>query len=401
MIMKTQIKKIIFSIFLITLTFSCSKNEDVDSTPPGILSNISVVPTNGGGIISYSLPSDNDISYVRAEYTNSQGEEVFRVSSRYNTSLEINGLNQTTSIKVRLYVVDENENISDEVEIEFTPLESFIYLVQESIEIVPDLGGVKISWDNIESKTVFVFLHIMNAGEEEVRILSSNNEEETRFVRGLESAEMNFATRIEDFEGNTTTLEDKGNFTPLFEQEIDKSTWSLVGNLSVDGNAWEGETANFWDNVVDTAASGNDDSYFIIWRDQNGGSLNWPLDIVVDMNKNIKIHRFTVWQRAYWYNGPADLPYYYQEENIKQFDLYSSNDAQEWTFLGSYDIGDPRDGEGNIPNTSLEAAASGHDFELEGVSEAFRYLKISITANYGSETYVHGSEITLFGLDNL
>jgi ethanolamine utilization protein EutP (predicted NTPase) len=90
MIMKTQIKKIIFSIFLITLTFSCSKNEDVDSTPPGILSNISVVPTNGGGIISYSLPSDNDISYVRAEYTNSQGEEVFRVSSRYNTSLEIN-----------------------------------------------------------------------------------------------------------------------------------------------------------------------------------------------------------------------------------------------------------------------------------------------------------------------
>ena len=48
MIMKTQIKKIIFLIFLITLTFSCSKNEDVDSTPPGILSNISVVPTNGG-----------------------------------------------------------------------------------------------------------------------------------------------------------------------------------------------------------------------------------------------------------------------------------------------------------------------------------------------------------------
>ena len=160
--MKTQIKKIIFSIFLITLTFSCSKNEDVDSTPPGILSNISVVPTNGGGIISYSLPSDNDISYVRAEYTNSQGEEVFRVSSRYNTSLEINGLNQTTSIKVRLYVVDENENISDEVEIELTPLESFIYLVQQSIEISPDLGGVKITWENIATKTVFVYVHILN-----------------------------------------------------------------------------------------------------------------------------------------------------------------------------------------------------------------------------------------------
>ena len=54
----------------------------------------------------------------------------------------------------------------------------------------------------------------MNAGVEEVRILSSNNIEETRFVRGLESTEMNFSTRIEDFEGNTTTLEDKGKFHP-------------------------------------------------------------------------------------------------------------------------------------------------------------------------------------------
>lgn len=395
---------ILFSTFvfaLASLVLSCSKADDGDTTPPGSLTVISITPTNGGGIVSYELPSDLDILYVTAVYTNSNGEEISRVSSKYNTDIEVSGLNQTTPVSVQLFVIDESYNRSIPVIIEFTPLPSFIYLVQESIEIIPDLGGVKISWDNIESKTVFVFLHIMNAGVEEVRILSSNNIEETRFVRGLESIEMNFSTRIEDFEGNTTTLEDKGNFTPLFEQEIDKSTWSLVGNLSVDGNAWEGETTNFWDNVVDTASSGNDDSYFIIWRDQNGGSLNWPLDIVVDMNKNIKIHRFTVWQRAYWYNGPTDTPYYFQEENIKQFDLYSSNDAQEWTFLGSYDIGDPRDGEGNIPNASLEAAASGHDFELEGVSEAFRYLKISITGNFGSETYVHGSEITLFGLDNL
>ena len=386
---------------LVTLVFSCSKSEDGDSTPPGKLTVNSVTPTNGGGIISYNLPTDTDILYVTAVYTNTNGDEISRVSSKYNTSIEVSGLNQTTPISVQLYVIDESYNRSEVVEIEFTPLPSFIYLVQDSIEIIPDLGGVKISWDNIESKTVYVFLHIMNAGTEEVRILSSNNEEETRFVRGLESVEMTFSTRIEDFEGNTTTLEEKDTLTPLFEEEIDKSPWTLVSGLSVNGNAWEGETTNFWDNVVDTAAASNDDSYFIIWRDQNGGSLNWPLDIVIDMNKNIKIHRLTLWQRAYWYGGPDGVPYYFQEENMKAFELYTSNDAQEWTFLGAYDIGDPRDGEGNIPSSSLEAAAAGHDFELEGVSEAFKYLKISITANYGSETYVHGSEITLFGLDNL
>ena len=209
---------------IVTLSLSCAQTDDGDTTPPGKLSVISTTPTNGGGIIAYELPDDLDILYVTAEYTNSNGEKISRVSSKYNTDIEVSGLNQTTPITIQLYVVDESYNRSIPVEVEFIPLPSFIYLVQESIEIVPDLGGVKISWDNIESKTVFVFLHITSAGEEEVRILSSNNEEETRFVRGLESTEMNFSTRIEDFEGNTTNLEDKGDFTPLFEQEIDKST---------------------------------------------------------------------------------------------------------------------------------------------------------------------------------
>jgi hypothetical protein len=398
--MKTQIKKIIFSIFLITLTFSCSKNEDVDSTPPGILSNISVVPTNGGGIISYSLPSDNDISYVRAEYTNSQGEEVFRVSSRYNTSLEINGLNQTTSIKVRLYVVDENENISDEVEIEFTPLESFIYLVQQSIEISPDLGGVKITWENIASKTVFVYVHILNGTDETIRILSSDNAEESLFIRGLDAVEMTFSTKVEDFDGNITDLQVVGNYTPLFEEKIEKNTWTLIASQSINGNAYEGRTVNFWDDIVDTVETDSDNSYFIATRENNGGSLNFPLDIVIDLNKNVKIKRFKLWQRAYWYQG-GGVTYHYQEENLKSFNLYASNDAQSWELLGEFDIGDPRDSAGNIPASAFQEAIDGHDFSLDNTSEQFRYLKISITSNYGSTIITVGSEITLYGLDNL
>ena len=398
--MKTQIKKIIFSIFLVTLTFSCSKNEDVDSTPPGILSNISVVPTNGGGIISYSLPSDNDISYVRAEYTNSQGEEVFRVSSRYNTSVEINGLNQTTPIKVRLYVVDENENISDEVEVEFTPLESFIYLVQQSIEISPDLGGVKITWENIATKTVFVYVHILNGSDETIRILSSDNAEESLFIRGLDAVEMTFSTKVEDFDGNITDLQVVGNYTPLFEEKIEKNTWTLIASQSINGNAYEGRTVNFWDDIVDTVETDSDNSYFIATRENNGGSLNFPLDIVIDLNKNVKIKRFKVWQRAYWYQG-GGVTYHYQEENIKSFNLYASNDAQSWDLLGQFDIGDPRDSAGNIPASAFQEAIDGHDFTLANTSEQFRYLKFSITSNYGSTQLTVGSEITLFGLDNL
>lgn len=387
-------------IFCIVFT-SCSKEDEGDTTPPSILSVVSVTPTNGGGIITYDLPNDDDILYVKAVYTNTNGVEVNRASSSYNNNIEISGLNQTTPLTITLYVVDENYNQSAPVYVELTPLESFIYLVQESIEISPDLGGMRVSWQNIESKTVYVFLHIDNGTEEEVRILSSNTAEEVIYVRGLESIEITVSTRVEDFDENSTDLEQKAILTPLFEEVIDKSTWSLIASQSVDGNAWEGATVNFWDDVIDSPGSNADNSYFIIWRDQNGGSLNWPLDIVIDLNKTVKIHRFKVWQRAFWYNGPADTPYYFQEENMKSFNLYASNDAQTWQELGQFDIGDPRDSEGNIPASSLQDAANGHDFELDGVSEAFRYLKISLTSNYGSETYVHGSEITLYGLDNL
>ena len=399
--MKKNINEILlFSIFILTTFFACSDNDNLDTTPPGIVTNITVTPINGGGIINYSLPADDDILYVKAVYTNSLGEEVFRVSSKHNTSLEVNGLNQTSPLKVKLYVVDENQNFSETTEIEFTPLKSFIFLVQESINITPDLGGVKITWDNIASKTVFVYVHIFNNGNETIRILSSDNLQENIFVRGLEAKELTFSTKVEDFDGNITELEEKGKYTPLFEEKIDKSTWSLISGQSINGDAYEGRTVNFWDDVVDTVETDADNSYFIITRDNNGGSLKFPLDIVIDLNKNVKIQRFKVWQRAFWYQG-GGVTYHYQEENIKTFDLYASNDAQTWDLLGQFDIGDPRDAAGNIPTEAFQEAIDGHEFSLPNTSEQFRYLKFSITSHYGSTQITVGSEITLFGLDNL
>ena len=383
------------------LLYGCNNDESQDFNPPGVLTIQNISPTNGGGIISYILPEDSDILFVRAEYTNSLGVDVYRVSSSHNDSIEIDGLNQNTPVQVRLFVVDQSENMSEPVEIEFTPLPSFIFLVQQSISISPDLGGVKLEWENIAEKTVYVHLHIVNGDSEDVRILSSNNVNENIFVRGLESIEMTFLTKVEDFDGNITELEEKGTLTPLFEEMIDKSTWTLMSQLSVNGNAWEGQTTAFWDDIVDTAETNSDNSYFIIWRDQNGGTLNWPLDIVINLNKNVLIHRFKVWQRAFWYNGPTGIPYYYQEENMRSFNLYASNNAIDWILLGEFDIGDPSDENGNIPQNYIDAAANGHDFDLDAVSEPFRYLKFSITSNFGSDTYVHGSEISLWGLDNI
>jgi hypothetical protein len=386
-------------LLLISIVVSCESEDKKDTTPPGELTITSTEATYGGAIISYTLPNDDDILYVRADYTNGKGAAVFRTVSKHVNQIEVSGFVIEDDVTVSLTVVDENQNKSKAVEHEIRPLQSFIYLVQESIEIVPDLGGVQLSWENIEEKTVFIYLHIADGDEEETRILSSSNATENIFVRGLEAKELGFSTKVEDFDGNITSLIDEGYYTPLFEEKINKDTWTLVSNLSIDGNAYEGATVNFWDDVVDTFETNSDNSYFIINRNDNGGVLRWPLDIVIDLNKKVKINRFKVWQRAFWYNGPGDQPYYYQSENFRSFDLFVSMDKSEWALLGSFQIEEPTNGD--ISQALLDEAAAGHNFNLNEISPEFRYLKLSITSNFGSDSFCHGSEISLFGRDNL
>ena len=388
--------KLLKILVLIVMIFGC-KNEN--SSEVSIIEIIEVIPNNGGGTIYYNLPT-GDILYVEASFVNSQGENVKRNSSSYNNYIEVDGFVGDSEVEVELRAVNSNDESSEPVLVRFVPLTSFVYLVQDSIEISPDLGGVKLTWNNPSNKTVYVYLNINNGSDSETRILSSKSINPNIFVRGLQAISTDFSSRVEDVDGNTTGEKNLGTYTPLFEQKIEKNSWRLVSNLSIDGNAWEGRTTNFWDDIIDTAETNNDNSYFIIWRDRNSGTLQWPLDIVVDMNKKARINRFVVWQRAYWYGGQAGVPYYYQAENLKSFDLFVSNDALNWDLLGSFDLGIPAV-DGVIPEQSLEEAANGHEFSLEEVTGEFRYFKFSITSNFGSDTYVHGSEISLYGIDNL
>jgi hypothetical protein len=395
----------IYILLLAAFAFIACNEEVLDTTAPGKVTDISYTPTNGGAILTFTAPDDDDLLYVKAVYTNSLGKEVFKVTSHYGDSIEIDGFKEATPQQVKLYAVDRSFNVSEAAEIEVTPLKSFIYLVQESIQLQEQLGGVRITWENPDQKTVFVYVNFSKNGKTYERILSSALSSPVLMIRGLEPEEYSFSVTVEDFNGNKTEKVDVGNFKPLLEQKIDKSTWKVLQNLSVDGDKWEGTLASFWDDVVDTKESGADNSYFIINRDDNGGMLRWPLDIVVDLNKTVVVNRFVVWQRAFAYvnaeqNGVSTDYYYYKEENMRSFAVSVSTDKITWTSLGTFDIGDPRDAAGDISPAKYKEAIDGHEFNLESVSQPFRYLKFSVLSNYGSETNVYGSEITLYGLDN-
>ena len=397
--------KYIYILLLAAFAFTACNEEVLDTTAPGKVTDISYTPTNGGAILTFTAPDDDDLLYVKAVYTNSLGKEVFKVTSHYGDSIEIDGFKEATPQKIKLYAVDRSNNHSEPAEIEVTPMKSFIYLVQESIQMKEQLGGVRITWENPDQKTVFVYVNFSKAGKTYERILSSALSDPVLMIRGLDPEEYSFSVTVEDFNGNKTDKMDVGTYKPLLEQKIDKSTWKVLQNLSVDGDKWEGTLASFWDDVVDTKESGSDNSYFIINRDDNGGMLKWPLDIVVDLNKTVVVNRFVVWQRAFAYvnaeqNGVSTDYCYYKEENMKSFSVSVSTDKLTWTSLGVFDIGDPRDASGVISPAKYKEAIDGHEFNLESVSQPFRYMKFSILSNYGSETNVYGSEITLYGLDN-
>ena len=397
--------KYIYILLLAAFAFTACNEEVLDTTAPGKVTNISYKPTNGGAVLTFTAPDDDDLLYVKAVYTNSLGKEVFKVTSHYGDSIEIDGFKEATPQKVKLYAVDRSNNNSEAAEIEVTPMKSFIYLVQESIQMKEQLGGVRITWENPDQKTVFVYVNFSKAGKTYERILSSALSDPVLMIRGLDPEEYSFSVTVEDFNGNKTDKMDVGTYRPLLEQKIDKSTWKVLQNLSVDGDKYEGTLASFWDDVIDTKESAADNSYFIINRDDNGGMLKWPLDIVVDLNKTVVVNRFVVWQRAFAYvnaeqNGVSTDYCYYKEENMKSFSVSVSTDKLTWTSLGTFDIGDPRDAAGVISPAKYKEAIDGHEFNLESVSQPFRYMKFSVLSNYGSETNVYGSEITLYGLDN-
>ncbi len=399
------LKQLCLLTVITILAVACNK-QNFDTTPPGKLNVLNVIPTHGGAKIAYSLPPDNDVLYVKAVYKTSKGAEIFKASSIYIDTIEVEGFNDTTAQNIVLYVVDRAKNQSEGTQVEVNPLVSHIHLVNNSVQVQETFGGVKVSWQNIMEKTVHVKLLFTSLkGTDSVMISRSSRVYSTQ-IKNLDTLTYNVKCIVEDNYENKTPARNIGTFKPMFEQKIDKSTWVLEKTLSANGDAWEGLTANFWDDIIDTRQNATDNSYFIMTKANNGGSFNYPLDIVINLNKKVVINRFKVWQRDFDYNNRTEdnisvVSYYYQPENVRSFSLYVSNNLETWEPVGNFDIGNPADEDGNIDQNFIDIASGGHEFVLEQVTAPFQYLKFSITANYGSSDNICCSELTLFGVDNV
>ncbi|MGM0621997.1 MAG: DUF4959 domain-containing protein, partial [Bacteroidota bacterium] len=93
-----------------------------DSQPPQPISSTVVENEPGGATITYNLPDETDLLYVKAEYTLSDGEQYETRSSIYLNSVKVEGYGDTNEHTVTLYTVDRGENVSDPVDVTIQPL---------------------------------------------------------------------------------------------------------------------------------------------------------------------------------------------------------------------------------------------------------------------------------------
>lgn len=422
---------------------SCTDDNETTLTA---VTNLSYEPTMGGAIISFTAPNSNDLLYIKAAYTNSLGENVYRATSIYDNKIEIDGLaDENKDYPVAITAVDKWGGETSPVMINVRPGRSYINAIADNIQIQPLCGGMVISWENpmgLESaddasvnntgKPVYVVLEYTDAqGNTKTRYLTSRMKNAVAKIRGLFEGDYKVSYHIEDFSGNKTAQSELKTVMVPAEAEFPKYTeeedatqgtlrtyiWTLVPKLTTLQEAWEYKNSAIFNGVVDSNTKNTQDYCGTDCDNSSvnyGSSIPWDtdqVDIVIDMHQVVSISRLKAWQRCFKY---GDQPYsggnctggisddydYYQPDNLKRFKLYGSMtlNEEDWFLIKDCDIA-TNSTAGTLPvmwtnpdyfgkevympnNDSYAAAIEGHEWELDEMTEPVRYIRIRMVENW-------------------
>lgn len=376
----------------------------VDSIAPPAIdeASINIVPKAGGAVIFYDLPRGvNDLSYVKCEYTFNDEPYVVRASI-YIDSLIIEGLGSDDPIDVTLYLVDHSENVSPGVTKNFKPETPPWIAIYESLSILPDFGGVSVSWVNETETEIGIIIYSEDSITKELREgaarYSKDREVEVKFV-GYDFVPTRFAARIMDRWGNISPMKDT-MVTPLYEVELDKKKWSAL-ELPGDNNTTLNSRplTNAWNNnyAYSNAA---------MWTTLEGEFMPFPMYFTIDLGETVKFSRMKLWPRArsdYYYNAGTFRKFEVwgameyvdrKDEAYWRYD-YSPNPSDpnrvlktdiwkndgHWEKLGEFEVKRPS---GNTSSTQfpegedLAFAAAGFNFDVSYKKKPLRYIRFVV-----------------------
>lgn len=389
----------IITLFLV-LVSSCSEDRvgqnPTDNTPPERISHVQIEPLPGGAKISYDLPKNTDISYVRCDYL-FKGEKKEARSSIYNNYVLVEGLGEIEPCEFSLYLVDHSENQSEPYTDSFTPLEPPYQTIFKTISMEPDFGGVTIRWKNENKAIIGAFLLAVNdEGEwDEYDLVFSALKDDKHSIRGYNTDKRLFGVSLVDQFGNTTdTL--KFSAIPLYEKELDKKKFK-EGYLNGDNNSVNGSRPlkNIWDGNLS-----------VIWHTNANAGFTPPQTFTIDLGVNAQLSRFLLYNR-YDFSYAQHNPRFFEIWGTKDFshdvhDEFWKGEAwkDEWTLLGDYEVVKPSGLPlGQVTEEDKAAEKAGFEFMFESGAGEFRYLRFVVKETWARTSALHINEVTIFGDD--
>ena len=388
-------RKLIFLIAIAGMfSFLTGCEEDIkeplfkDAQPPGPVSSPEVQNLPGAAIISYTLPTDEDLLYVKAEYTLSNGQKVEAKSSNFLSSLKVEGFGDTSEQTVTLYAVDRSENVSTPVTVKVNPELPDVDAVKNTIEMIADFGGVLYRWKNENNASLaFMILATDSTGTlSEVETVYSGVTDGQYTVRGFAPEEKEFAIVIRDRWDNYSDTA-KVTVTPLFEQELDKTKFVQVTlDNDHDWGAWEGRYSNSFD--------GNINTFNHTWA-----GTGWPQYWTVDLGVVARLSRVVIVQRQ---------TFFYRHGNPRLLDIWGIKETpdQDGSLDKWYPLRvAPKNGcvatrptlEGGTAAEDQEHFKNGDEYSFTLEDPEVRYIRVVVQETWGLTGFSHWGEITFYG----
>ncbi|MDR0558657.1 MAG: DUF4959 domain-containing protein [Prevotellaceae bacterium] len=382
----------VISFLVAGLFYSCTEEpigqQPIDSVAPGAVDNVQVINVHGGAKISYTLPDDEDLLYVKAVYTRN-GEQCESRTSLYRDTLYVEGYGDTLKHEVRVIAVDRSGNESQPVIMEIKPLEPEVSIIGRSLELISDFGGVTASWQNLSRAEISVVILQENEMLSEyvpIETFYSSMAAGKGSVHGMDTIASKFRVFVQDHWGNQSEAKNY-ELTPIYETLFDRLKFSDA-SLPGDGPHFSGgwPLSNAWNGVW-----GRDEGY-----SSQGGTGTWPQSVTIDMGVLGQISRVRIHQRMGSYT--------WSEGNLKLFEIYGcqtldpSGNWDSWTLLMDCESVKPSGlPTGQNSNEDIAVATDGEDFFNSPLNPKVRYIRIKVKRTWAGGDNFQLTEIEVFG----
>jgi hypothetical protein len=387
--MKTNV---FLAAMMIAAFISCDDNKKegavLNSNPPGVVTNVRVDNQPGQAEITYQLPTDPDLQYVKAVYKLNSGQTREIKASCYTNTMLLDGFGDTDMHQVEVYAVNSSGVVSAPVVVPVKPLENPIWDVRRSIVVKDAFSGFNITAQNPTQHGVAIEIMIKNELDkwENMTGIETSLATINQYKDGLDTIPYELALTIRDrFQNYTDTL--YTTIKPLFETALDKAKFRdmrLVGDAPIHLSTHP--MSNMWNNVY-------------VHTNSNRWLIN-PYDDLyalpvstIDLGVDVTLSRLTIFNWSFGTSTITGNRLLYSGEHLHYFEIwgmlnYPPNVASfdGWIKLGDFENIKPSglpDGQETAEDYETALLGFNYIFPIEYATRV-RYIRLKVIQTWAN-----------------